>query len=87
MHSISLAGEINTPPARFGRAVPQLSTKAVVYRGEASLRSFLYKNGADPQGMRQFLLLNKIGRAFEMESGTQVQIPTPGTFKKHRDSV
>jgi len=86
MHELQISGTMNTPVAYFGQVQAQTSPKFVVYRGEG-IRAFLYKNGADPQGMRRFLLLNRVGRVFEMEAGIQVQLPAANTFKKHRDSV
>ena len=77
---------IDTPVTTFGKSIPQTTQKVVIYRGEHNLRYFLYKNGADPQGMRQFLILNRVGRAFDMEVGIQVQLPPTDTYKRHPDS-
>ena len=86
LDDINFSRITNSPVAVFGKSIPQTVPKVLIYRGEP-LRYFLYKNGADPQGMRQFLILNRIGRVFEMEVGIQVQLPSADSFKRHPDSV
>lgn len=66
----------NTPMARNGRqAFPEV-LRITVYRGEP-LPYFLAKNGARPQDLREFLLLNRIGRPSDLEPGTRVSLPKP----------
>lgn len=40
-----------------------------------TIPAFLLRNQSDPRKVREFLRINKIGSAFDMESGIEVKIP------------
>lgn len=69
-----IQSSIPGPVTRYGRAfAPPQPVSQVVYDG-TPLPRFLYNNGGDPEAVRQFLRLNRIGNPFELEVGRLVVV-------------
>jgi len=70
----ALQSRIPTPVSNYGVSSPQIIQKQVVYDGRL-IPAFLLAHGGDPTKVREFLIANKIGSAFDMEAGIEVVIP------------
>ena len=68
---------INTPASNYGFSVYQPFTKIVIFDGGQgrTIPAFLLQHGCNPRKVKEFLRLNRIGSAFDLESGVEVKIP------------
>lgn len=72
--------------SRYGRSIPQVVQRTIVYSGQ-SIPRFLQVNGGNPNAIQEFLRLNQIGDPFKLEEGRIVQIPqTKANFARHPEA-
>lgn len=77
MSFAAIQSRIPTPTAIYGTSIPQVIKKRAIYDGRL-IPAFLLAHGGEPTAVREFLIINQIGSAFDLEEGIEVVIPVKG---------
>jgi hypothetical protein len=73
-----IQSNIPSPASKYGYRLNQPTfSKIAVFNGGGgqTIPAFLLQNQSDPRKVREFLRINKIGSAFDLEPGIEVRIP------------
>lgn len=73
-----IQSNIPSPISKYGYSLnPPSFSKITTFNGGGgeTIPAFLLRNRSDPRKVREFLRLNRIGSAFDLEPGIEVKIP------------